>query len=806
MHQTNQTQVPIAHVLPGGPEHILDEHLQEVAKLAQTFAADFGSGDWAYLAGLWHDLGKYRRGFQERIRFENRYDPDAHIDEAEDENTKLPEGKTGRGDRHPHANAGALHAIRCFEQAGLKNCGRILAYLIAGHHAGLTDWHTSNVGNKALSKRLEKDGNALQELAESIEGGASESILNATLPSPASVMALLKKVGDEKLEGLALWIRMLFSCLVDADSLDTERFYDKNVSDKRSQYRSLSELLNAFNDHMADLAANATNTPVNAIRADILRQCRAKAREAPGIFTLTVPTGGGKTLSSLAFALEHAKLHGLKRVIYAIPYTSIIEQTADVFRKVFGKAVGFDEQQVVEHHSNLDPDKQDHKSRLATENWDAPIIVTTNVQLFESLFGAKKKHCRKLHNIIQSVIVLDEAQTVSRDYLSPILQAIRLLTAHYRVSCVLSTATQPMLEDRYDCFKRLTLKGLYKSGEQNEIIADQKALYNQLKRVEIKPMKDSWNNKTTWDELADRLAEHDCVLAIVNTRPNCRELYERLMSRCDQGEVVHLSGLMCGEHRSDVINDIKKRLENRRQGIDTRPLRVVSTQLVEAGVDFDFPVVYRAMAGLDSIAQAAGRCNREGKLAGLGQVYVFDCQTKPPVGLLRQGYDVAHDLIVSGRVTDPLAPESHIQYFDHLYEKGALDKHDICNLQSKDVLDNRGQIIVEIPFRTIADAFKLITDEGESIIVPYKKTGEDNSRVDGWLKQLADDPSQKWVYRKLQRYTVNVHSNHLQQLLKERCLEDPTKTSGLYVALDSCYDSVMGLGGQANYSPDSLMF
>ncbi|MDP2751028.1 MAG: CRISPR-associated endonuclease Cas3'', partial [Rhodocyclaceae bacterium] len=367
----------------GWCEHLLDEHLHEVARIAANFATVFGSGDWANVAGLWHDLGKYSSEFQHYIKTVSGYDAEAHI-----------EGKAGRVD---HSTAGAIHAIR-----QLNHHGRILAYLIAGHHAGLPDWSTADAGGKALSIRLEAGQNHLLDRipAQTIP----QNILTQAKPTT-------KPIGGA--DGLHLWLRMLFSCLVDADFLDTEVFMDSNKAATRSGYRDLSDLLIDFDRYMATKSASASPTSVNAIRADILRQCCEKALLNPGLFSLTVPTGGGKTLSGMAFALRHAVQYKKRRIIYVIPYTSIIEQTADIFREIFGD-------NVIEHHANLDTDKEDTRSRLATENWDAPIIVTTNVQFFESLFAARSSRCRKLHNIVDSVVVLDEAQLLPSEFLQPI--------------------------------------------------------------------------------------------------------------------------------------------------------------------------------------------------------------------------------------------------------------------------------------------------------------------------------------------------------------------------------------------------
>lgn len=411
----------------------------------------------------------------------------------------------------------------------------------------------------------------------------------------------------------------------------------------------LKELLDRFNSYMETITKDAlekADTPVNRARQRVLADCRSASKLEPGFFSLTVPTGGGKTLSSMAFALEHAVRFGKERVIYVIPYTSIIEQNADVFRKAVG------DEYIIEHHSNLDENDSTPKARLAAENWDAPIIVTTSVQFFESLFAAKPSRCRKLHNIVNSVIVLDEAQLVPTEYLEPILATMKLLCEHYNVTFVLCTATQPAFEtqDDYPQFPGLP------KGSVREIIQDVPGLYRELRRVEVLPIdtKTVW----TWQEIAEKLKSFDKVLCVVSDRKSCRELHA-LMPK----GTYHLSALMCAQHRSDCIADIKEKLKT------TEPVRVISTQLVEAGVDIDFPVVYRAMAGLDSIAQTAGRCNREGKLktnGGLGRVVVFTPQRKAPAGILRKATETTARLLDSG-LKDPISHEAFGPYFSELY-------------------------------------------------------------------------------------------------------------------------------------------
>jgi CRISPR-associated endonuclease/helicase Cas3 len=734
-----QEQQPFAHVRQDVQwhEHALGEHLNGVAHRAEDAAECFGAADWARLAGLWHDLGKYSAEFQHYIKKVSGYDAEAHI-----------EGAPGRVD---HSTAGAIHATNTFGAHG-----RILAYLIAGHHAGLPDWSSADSGGKALSVRLDQP-----ELLDRV----------LKQPLPLGLLAQPRPVSriPGGSSGMALWLRMLFSCLVDADFLDTEAFMDGEKTAIRAGHRDVGSLLADFDKYMAMISQDAANTPVNAIRADILRQCRDKAGLTPGMFSLTVPTGGGKTLSGMAFALRHAVRHHKQRIIYVIPYTSIIEQTAGIFREIFGD-------NVVEHHANLDPEKEDARSRLATENWDAPIVVTTNVQFFESLFAARTSRCRKLHNIVNSVVVLDEAQLLPPEFLQPIADVMNQLADHYGVTFVLSTATQPVLGS-FQSFGMQAFRGLDKV---REIMDDPDALYRALKRVEVSVPEDLTTPRD-WVSLADELVKHPSVLCIVSRRDDARELH-RLMPE----GTLHLSALMCGEHRSKVIADIKQRLKR------NEPVCVISTQLVEAGVDVDFPVVYRALAGLDSIAQAAGRCNREGRQNGLGRVVVFVPPKPAPPGLLRQAAQISVSLL-SGNERDVLGRDLTRQFFEHLYVRApSLDKHGIHDLLTRDAGSG------EIQFRSAAEKFRLIDDSiYQTILVRYG----DNETL---LGRLEKEGPQRWLMRKLQRYTVNLPKRLFAQLESQGDVRQIWP--GIYAQVGGkLYDKILGVVIDGNMAPDELV-
>ncbi|WP_331561775.1 CRISPR-associated helicase Cas3' [Chlorobium sp.] len=601
-----------------------------------------------------------------------------------------------------------------------------------------------------------------EHLQNALKGNPPDSVLNAVLPS--SLPCQSQNGGSELVH---VWIRMLYSCLVDADFLDTERFMSPEKADLRPNAVDLEMLKERFDLYMAVKENGSPDTPVNRARKNILRECREKGRSLePGLFSLTVPTGGGKTLASMAFALEHALKHGKKRIIVAIPYTSIIEQTAAVYREVFG------DEAVLEHHSNLDPKKETPKSRLATENWDAPIIVTTNVQLFESLFAAKSSACRKLHNIVNSVVVLDEAQMLPTDFLQPVVSVIKSLSAHFRASVVLCTATQPVLSGKVGTGKDI-LNG-FADGSVRELMADPEKLFSVFQRVRVRMLGQA-DERHEWSEIAERLREHEQVLCIVNTRKDCRELHAQMPDG-----TVHLSALMCPEHRSKVIAEVKSKL------MVGEPVRVVSTQLLEAGVDIDFPTVYRSFSGLDSIAQAAGRCNREGRLER-GDVVVFNPPKPSPSGRLLKAETAAQTLFrTEPELAASLMPEAFRRYFIHYF--GGLNGFDTRGIMDL-LAGNDAARYFQIQFRTAAKRFKLIDDAMQYGVIVRYRNGKTN--ISALIDQLRFGGPSQTLMRQLQRYSVNVYDPDLKKLKDNGLIEE---VSGIWVQTqDSLYDPVFGL-------------
>ena len=718
----------------------LPDHLQSVGEWAGQFARVFGAQALGIVIGQLHDLGKYTLPFQERLR--------------------------GNPMRVDHSTWGARIA-----QQRLGPMGQLLAYGIAGHHAGLANGQGEGE-RTALSGRLSSDLHALHPAWE------RDITLPARLSAPEG-FKLYSQNRQQALERqpfqLAFLTRMLFSCLVDADFLDTETFY--NVVENRPDHRhggGAKPTLLALREQLDHyLGQFQPNSDVNRLRADILRHVRGQAEQAPGLFSLTVPTGGGKTLASLAFALDHAIRHGLQRVIFVIPFTSIVEQNAAVFRKALGP---LGDSAVLEHHSAFveqppprdDPEKYQsvHKLRLAMENWDAPIVVTTAVQFFESLFAARPSQCRKLHNIAGSVVILDEAQTMPLKLLRPCVATIDELARNYRTSVVLCTATQPALEaPAFDG----GLTGV------RELAPEPTRLFQQLERVRVRhvgPLSD--------EALAAEMRSRDQVLCIVNNRRHARAVYQAM---ADLPGARHLTTLMCAKHRSAVLAEVRQMLLN------GEPCRVVSTSLIESGVDVDFPTVLRAEAGLDSIAQAAGRCNREGRRhLDASEVLVFANENEdwaPPPELTQ--YAQAAREVLRQFAHDPLSPEAIGRYFALLYwQKGGqqLDVPDLMGLLKNSRHDS-------LPMETLATKFRMIDSVQMPVIVPF----DDDAREA--LQALEFAQGCGGLARKLQPYVVQLPRQGFDALHKAGTVIPvaPEKWGTQFMALANkdLYDKKFGL-------------
>jgi CRISPR-associated endonuclease/helicase Cas3 len=659
----------------------LPAHLRAVASRAEQFGAAFGAARWAFLAGLWHDLGKARPEFQQRI---------GSLDTP--------------GDEHQAAEHSGLGAALAMSRSALP-----VAFAIAGHHCGLANLEDDGK-RTMLRERVKKNKDLLERLAQHIPA----EFYNAEVPPLPDFLtnAATRDKASAK-RSVEFFTRFIFSCLIDADRLVSESFDAAYRAEQRAQHDVIPTLLERLERALHTKQRDAAPTPVNRVRAQIADACAHAASLPQGVFTLDVPTGGGKTLASMRFALRHAATHGLRRAFVVIPYTSIITQNAQQYREILG------DRNVLEHHAALtaqdrSPDDESGSRgsishELAAENWDKPVVVTTTVRFFESLYGASTSACRRLHNIARSVVVLDEVQTLPPAVLEPILDGLHELVRNYGVTLVLSTATQPALTFRPETDDDRGFPGLPDATPIiDPAVIDLRPLTSRVtfrwpcpatpagdgSRVEF----ERWDNR----RVADELARHDRALCIVNTKKDAREIASLLGDRA-----IHLTTALCPAHRAATLNDVRRRLA------EGTPCLLIATQLVEAGVDLDFPIVYRALAGLDSVVQAAGRCNREGRLTpeqlaqGLGVTVVYQPQSDHPDPTYKAATEIARDMLAKRCSIDLNDPSVFRDFFQCLY--GA------CSLDARKIQSHRAQLA----FETVEQKFKIIDSATASVVVPY---------------------------------------------------------------------------------------
>lgn len=672
----------------------LEAHSAHVADLAAQFAAEFGCGDIARIMGLLHDKGKEQTEWQKYIRGVAGFNP------------KYANIKSGPN----HAYIGARIAQILYPQLA-----PLIAQPIAGHHRGLYDYC---------------------EYIEETKKDIPKEVL-----IPESQSCAMQRQQNLKSYDLHHLVRMLFSCLVDADSLDTEEFMNPEQASLRGTHTTMAELLGKLEEYLSQLKEKSEDTEVNRIRNYVQEQCVKESQGKTGFYSLTVPTGGGKTLASVLWALNHAVKNHLHRIIIAIPYTSIIVQTAATLKAIFG------EEYVLEHHSNVNPDdikdrEQRERMLLATENWDYPIVVTTNVQLFESLFSNKRSDCRKLHNIVKSVLILDEIQTLPLNFYKPIVHTLDTICRLFDTSILFTTASQPVLTGRIEGTNPSV--GFDALNSVHEIIPADAELHDKLRRVEL----DINETPKSYDEIATELAKHQRVLCIVNTRRDAKELYERLPK---EGICLHLSRMMCPAHVAATIKHIKRALKENSDS----PIRVIATQLVEAGVDIDFPVVYRQEAGLDSILQAAGRCNREGK-NGICTTHVFSLgkEHSLPTGFISQTNNARLNMV--GQY-DWFAPETMIAYFKQLHWRiDNFDKQQMQELLYKPACE----------FEEAANRFHLIDDQTILVLVNW------HDSINHYQRLLSEGPSYQ-LMKQMAQFCVNIRKHDFDRLKSIGAIEEP---------------------------------
>ena len=757
----------IAHTREDGSIQSLPEHIQGVAHHCALFLEEAGLPELAPLGRLLaqlHDAGKAQPAFQRYIR-----------------------GETTA--KAPHSAAGALLATSMLyelsEELQLKKLPRtsqLLAYVISGHHRGLYDYIElrKELKKKEIEGRYAKTTEALPNIKSELRTWVEEHA-EAT---ETSLKELAKQVGAT--EQAQAVIRLLFSCLVDADFLDTEAFMDEERKGRRQEatdgYAPLELLRDRLTKHMEGFS---TEGKINEARRAFLNQCREHGRTCPkGYYSLFLPTGGGKTLSSMAWALETALKHEAKRIIYVIPYTSIITQTAGIFREIFG------EENVLEHHSDISfsggeasqEAERYERTRLLAENWDAPIIVTTNVQFFESLFSHKVSRSRKVHSIANSVVVFDEVQMFPTEFLHPMLRLLDDLKGIYGTQLLFCSATLPPFDkDHSSSFKRVN--DFHQLSEDIQpIVPEDPELFKVFDRVIYHLEEREYTTK----ELAEELAQHDSALCIVNSRRDASRLYQALLEEGKEAQdVIHLSRNMCSAHLKERIAEVRQRLK---AGL---PTLVISTQLIEAGVDIDLPIVYRAMSGLDSIVQAGGRCNREGKHPAPGEVYVFSLSDGGRAfGAIAQGQNATRFLHDNHKEhTRPSIPLELIEaYYDRYYAsiKSFDEKNIKEDLYSEECED------WEFDFEKASIKFKLIEDVGCELFVPY---GRGKELLEGLQKQTLYLNHR--TMRELQQYHVSVHDKEYKELKEARLLSkiivDRETGKSILVLEPQGYDDALGV-------------
>jgi CRISPR-associated endonuclease/helicase Cas3 len=698
----------------------LPDHLERTAQWAAAFGERIGVSCLAETAAWLHDVGKYSDEFQSYLaaaaeltaRAGHRARPARNID-------------------HKWMSSAAAAAL---VQGGASDA---VSILVAGHHGGLPDrtaWKTrAGQDTTVVETRFGCDG------------------LTSRLPPADCLQAEIARCHSPL--QFEMLLRMAYSCLVDADCLDTENHFEPSVTASRGATLRVDELLPRLLAAQERMIASSEPTPVNILRAEVYRACLAAADQPSGCFRLTVPTGGGKTLSSLAFALAHAVAHGMDRVIYGIPYTSIIDQTVDVFQGVLGS-----ERAVLAHYAGAfesgggDDDLPDWR-RLAADNWDAPVVVTTNVQLFESLLGARPGRCRKVHRIPCSVVVLDEVQTLPPRLLDPLLDVIEHLSSDWGTTFVLCSATQPAVGD-------VDKPGIALS-DLREIVPSYPRHFESMRRVTYEVPSEQWS----WDRLACEMRGADQCLAILNTRKDALAALDAL----DDPDAMHLSTLLTPAHRRRVLRSITTRLK------EGCACRVISTQVVEAGVDLDFPVVYRAIGPLDRIIQAAGRCNREGRRE-TGNVVVFETEEgTSPLGEYRTGSEIARASLRNNGSASLHSPDTSTAYFRELYANVDLDAMHIQRLRS------------DLAFSQVDEKFHLISQDSVPVVIRNEVTSSLIEAIE------SGRPITRRSWTTLQPHCVTLPQHQLEHLAKNGLARSLDVTRGMYV-WEGRYDEVRGLG------------
>jgi CRISPR-associated endonuclease/helicase Cas3 len=792
---------------------MLSEHLVSVSELASRFSAKIGLGAPGALIGLLHDLGKYSDAFQQYLRLMSK-----------DQDTETSRPERGSVD---HSTAGAQAIWRNLAPKGKIESivAQILALCIASHHSGLINCvepdGTDRFTRRMLKAASESHFDEVQSRAEMLILERSRKLLDDPNLVSCVQQIILKLCQNDRNETIrrymaGLMVRFLFSCLIDADRTDTADFTKRSSAALRQHgHYEGWDLLAARLEHT--LESFPCKNKVDELRRDVAARCMDAASRPKGVFTLTVPTGGGKTLASLRFALNHAARWKMDRVVYAIPYTSIIDQNADVVRKII-EPVGSELSSIVlEHHSNLTPAKQTWRSKVLSETWDAPVVFTTTVQLLESLFGAGTRSVRRMHQLANAVLIFDEVQTLPVRCVHLFNNAINFLVEECGSSVVLCTATQPLLHEVDKS------KGAIRLRSDAELMPDVRGLFTGLKRVEALYCKKpgGWTYLETAELAVSEMQTWGSCLVVVNTKGAARSIFERCKEAADGVSVFHLSTSMCPAHRKRALRKICRLLKSK----SPRPVICISTQLIEAGVDIDFGAVIRSLAGLDSIAQAAGRCNRHGKRE-MGRVRIIDLREESLQSLkdIQAGQEATqrvfdeHLGLNSGQIVDLENPELVRRYFQYYFFNRAKEMDypvSSSRVERDDTLLNMlGENMMAVnecrtppplylrqSFMAAADAFEAIEAPTQGVIVPYTKAGE------GIIAELCSGfevAKQLSLLKRAQQYAVNVFPNVMKRLQRAEALHEVQEGTGILYLDKRFYSEEFGLSDTATGEMEML--
>ena len=794
----------------------MQTHLTETAEIAKFLASKLDLDQAGELLGLMHDFGKYSRKFQKYIHDETGlFNPDLDDEES-----------TPNGSKVDHSTAGAQWVYRELRKFGAAQgigelFGQMLGLCIASHHGeGLIDC-LDGEGNPKWIERFNKtdelthlaecEQNADEDVLQKAKELASENLIHSLLKAVKPILSDPARNNKIKEFYLGCMTRFLFSCLIDADRINSSDF-EREAQKEVRRLTKKPDWQSAIDKLEGKLAGFENRYPIDEIRRLISDDCLKRAADSQGIYTLTVPTGGGKTLASLRYALHHAQKHNLDRIIYIIPYTSIIDQNAQAVREILG------EDWVLEHHSNLEPEKQSWQDKLLSENWDKPIVFTTMVQFLDAWFGGGTRGARHIHPMTNSVLIFDEIQTLPVKCVHLFCNVLNWLTAFGKSTAVLCTATQPLLGEsglqNFPEAKResIAARGLLKLPAHAEIMGtdeQREELYKKLSRVEIRfnEKAGGWNVEEAGAFLLEQFQTTPSCLFIVNTKKWAQELYQYCKEQNVPLEALfHLSTHQCAAHRKAIFDTIKARLKNK------EPVICISTQLIEAGVDISMACVIRALSGLDSIAQAAGRCNRHGEKKGKGQVWVLNLQEQDFTRILpdiQAGKTHAERVFRDFAGQDILQPEAMKRYFEYyFYQRSDEMLYSVKNSATGSLLDwlsdnknNPGgnininnrrtgkiQLLMQ-SFKSAGRAFQAIDAPTRAVIVPYGEGTELIAKLCGeW-----DPKEMHRTLQKAQRYSVNVFPNVWDKLQKENALHETIEGSGIYYLNERYYNDEFGL-------------